>query len=192
MKTRVLALLAVVFFASSINSFAEKYVSKSYKIDVLGTSTIHDWTVPATQASSTADLNVSDGVLEKINFLSFDVVTASLKSSKGGSMDEKIQETLKAEDFAKITYKLSNVKSINKTADGFDVDSKGTLSIAGSSQSIDMNVVAKVLGNGDVEFKGSRKLKFSDFGMKRPSAMLGTIKAGEEITVNFNLVMKKN
>jgi hypothetical protein len=45
------------------------------------------------------------------------------------------------------------------------------------------------LANGDVQIIGSRKLNMKDFNMVPPTAMMGTIKVGEEVTVNFNLTL---
>lgn len=191
MKTRIISLVLIFVFAAFVNSYAEKYVSKSNKMEVDGTSTLHDWTVPVKTVTANGDITVADNELKAITSLNLEALVKSMKSTKGEGMDEKIYETLKSEDHPKIMYKLTSVKSITKTSTGFDIDAKGSLTIAGSTQNADMTVKAKVLANGEVEFTGSKKLKLSEYGMKRPSAMLGTIKAGDDITVNFTLVMKK-
>lgn len=52
-----------------------------------------------------------------------------------------------------------------------------------------MTVLAKLLPNGDIQLTGSKKLNMKDFGMEPPTAVLGTIKVGPEVTVNFNLTI---
>ena len=38
-----------------------------------------------------------------------------------------------------------------------------------------------------LNLQGSNKITFADFGMKSPTAMLGTIKTGQDLTIKFNL-----
>ncbi|MNR63935.1 hypothetical protein D3C85_1864080 [compost metagenome] len=44
--------------------------------------------------------------------------------------------------------------------------------------------------NGIVNMQGSDKITFKEFGLKSPTAMLGTIKTGEDLTIKFNLNFK--
>jgi hypothetical protein len=61
--------------------------------------------------------------------------------------------------------------------------------MAGTSKPVELTAKGKVLANGDVQIIGSRKLNMKDFNMVPPTAMMGTIKVGEEVTVNFNLTL---
>lgn len=190
MFKNIIKIAVVLVLLMNIKLMAEKYVLKSHKMDVEGTSTVHDWKVPVQKVSANADITMND-TEQNIKSLYFEAMAMSLKSEKGESMDEKIYEALKAEDHPKITYKLSSTSGIVKTSTGYDITSKGNLTIAGSTKPCDMLVKAKVLANGDVEFTGSKKVKLSEYGMERPSAMMGVIKCGDDITINFSIIMKK-
>ena len=51
-----------------------------------------------------------------------------------------------------------------------------------------MNMTVKAMvTQGKVQFTGSYTLKMTDFSVKPPTAMFGTIKTGDEITVKFNV-----
>jgi hypothetical protein len=39
---------------------------------------------------------------------------------------------------------------------------------------------------GILSFEGSQRIKMSDYGVKPPSALFGTMRAGPEITIRFN------
>jgi polyisoprenoid-binding protein YceI len=65
----------------------------------------------------------------------------------------------------------------------------GLLTIAGKEKEIDISGTGTVDGNGTVRMKGSKQFKMSDFGVKPPSLMLGTMKVGDMVTVSFDLVL---
>jgi polyisoprenoid-binding protein YceI len=68
---------------------------------------------------------------------------------------------------------------------------KGNLTIAGNQKSISFPVTATVTANGIV-FKGTTSFKMTSFGVTPPKALLGTIKTGDEITIEFNASFKNN
>jgi len=63
--------------------------------------------------------------------------------------------------------------------------STGILSIAGNEQEVEVAVTGQLTAEGQLTFKGSKALKFSDFDIEPPSAMFGQIVCGDEITVHF-------
>ncbi len=63
--------------------------------------------------------------------------------------------------------------------------------MAGTTKAVTLNAKGKVLENGDIQIAVSQKLKMTDFKMKPPKAVLGTIHVGDEITVNFDVVLIK-
>lgn len=190
MKKFAMPMVALMMFSAVATSFAEKYSSKSHSMMINGTSTLHDWKTPVKTVSAQGDITLSNTDLQTISSLYFEAISKSIKSEKE-SMDEKIYDALKADSYDKITYKLTKVNSIKKVGNEFEINSSGQLSIAGSTQQCDMIVKAKVLPTGEIQFDGSKDIKLSQFGIERPSAMLGTIKCGDDLKITFSLVMKK-
>jgi len=171
----------------------EKYSDKSCDMKIDGTSTLHDWTAPVGKVKAAADLTVADGALTEVKAMWVQADVTSIKSEKGEDMDEKIYEALKVEDGHKtITYNLTKVKSIEKSGNGFKIKAMGTLTIAGfKKDNVPMIVTAEVKSNGDVVFKGSQKITMTQYNMEIPSAMLGMVTAGDDVTVSFTLTVKK-
>ena len=44
--------------------------------------------------------------------------------------------------------------------------------------------------NGMLRVSGTQKVEMSDFGLKPPTLMMGTLKVGNEVTVGFDLLLK--
>lgn len=186
-------LIALLAMATTGLLAGEKYSDKSCEMKIAGTSTVHDWTAPVGKIKAAADLTITDGALTEVKAMWVQADVTSIKSEKGEDMDEKIYEALKVEDGHKtITYNLSKVKSIEKSGNGFKIKALGSFTIAGfKKDNVPMIVTAEVKDNGDVVFKGSQKLTMTQYGMEIPTAMLGMIKAADDVTVSFTLTVKK-
>jgi len=191
MKTSISLLTLVLLVAAATQAYADKYGDKSHKMMINGTSTLHDWVAPLNNMKARADFSVVGSELTGLTSFWVECDVMSIKSEKGESMDEKIYEALKSEDHPKIVYNLSSVKSLTKKGSDFVLETVGTLKVAGKTVTIDMTVTANVNANGDVMFSAEKKLKMSTFDMDRPSAMLGVIKAGDDVSITFDVTMKK-
>jgi hypothetical protein len=63
--------------------------------------------------------------------------------------------------------------------------------MAGTTKPITVEAKGKSLPNGDMEISIARKLKMTEFNMKPPTAMMGTIKVGDEVTVVVSIVLSQ-
>jgi polyisoprenoid-binding protein YceI len=160
---------------------------KSYTLDaktsfsVLGTSTMHDWEMKSASKTGTANFTVTDSKLEAIGSIDITLPSESIKSEKK-SMDKVAYETLKTDKFKNIKYVLKSAEKVNETTWNLT----GTYTIAGVSKVLKTQVKTTI-ANGVVTLQGSNKIKFTEFGMKSPTAMFGAIKTGEDLTIKFNL-----
>lgn len=187
MKTILKKITTVLaFFAVAIAANAQK----SYTLDakstfsVSGTSTMHDWTMKSATGTGTANLTVTNSKLEKITSLSVSIASESIKSEKK-SMDKVAYKTLKTDKFKNIQYVLKSATKTNETTWNL----VGTYTIAGVSKEVKTQVKSTIT-NGVVTLDGSNKITFTQFGMKSPTAMLGTIKTGEDLTLKFSIKLK--
>ncbi len=189
MKTKALILLLAVLFVGMGLEAQSPFVVKSTKMTVEGTSTIHKWEMAVTKVSAEGKLTMNGAALEDIQSLNVTVGAKSLKSEHGKVMDEKTYEALKADEFPNITFQLTGIESITPATGGYTVKAKGNLTIAGVKKPVSMQVSAAVASNGYVTFKGSRKILMADHNMTPPKAVMGTIKVGPEVTVNFEVTL---
>lgn len=180
----------MLLFAATFTLHAQSVRQvKSFKMSVAGSSTLHDWESTVNKVSAKAEIASSEGAIQSIKSLNVEVDAKSIVSTKGKVMDNKTWETLKADKHPKITYKLTKVESITKSGYEYMVKTTGNLTIAGVTKSVALDAKGKVLSNGDVEFSGSKLVVLSDFGMEQPTALMGTVKVGKEVTVKYSVVM---
>lgn len=175
----VLFLLAV----SPAWTQTRQVVAEDSKLTVSGTSTLHDWTIDAERLEGKAKVALVNKVLE-LEALQFQVPVRSLKSGKG-AMDSNTYDALEAKKHPTIQYQLTDVLDMQEQADGYKIKAKGKLTIAGTTRPVVMQVNAKL--QDGVQFSGSIPLKMTDFNIDPPTALLGSIKTGDAITVAFNV-----
>jgi polyisoprenoid-binding protein YceI len=178
----VLAVLALALSANAQKNFNLDATKSTFSVS--GTSTMHDWTMKSALGSGTANLTVTNSKLEKITSLTVSLASESIKSEKT-SMDKVAYKTLKTDTFKTIKYVLKSATKANETTWNL----VGTYTIAGVSKEVKTQAKVTVT-NGVIALEGSNKITFTQFGMKSPTAMLGTIKTGEDLTVKFNIKFK--
>jgi polyisoprenoid-binding protein YceI len=157
------------------------------KLWIEGTSTMHDWTCRVGQFSGS--LEAASEAVEQIGSAGVSVPVRGLEC-KNGTMNKKALEALKAKDHPSITYQLSRADLQGVTSQEFELKTTGRLTIAGTTRDVAMTVKGKPLGDGSFRFTGSTPLKMSDFGIDPPTAMLGTMKTGNQIVVHFDVVAR--
>lgn len=160
---------------------------KDVKIFINGTSTIHDWTSEATDIKGSAAVNVAEGKLTNISALSLKVKVEGIESTKGRIMDNKTYNALESGDHPYITFTLASAK-ITPKGDKIQVVATGPLTIAGSTRTVQVTAMGTYQGE-HIHFSGSKDLKMTDFGIDPPTAMLGTLKTGDDITIDFSLIL---
>ncbi|MBN8587890.1 MAG: YceI family protein [Rhodothermia bacterium] len=186
---RILWILPL-FFLLSINTMAQGYKINRSAVGMKGTSTLHDWAANVTRVRGNGDVKVENGELKAVNSLSVTMDVASIKSTKGQMMDKNILSTFEASKYATIAFQLSSTK-ITKQGNGYQVAAKGNLTMHGVTKPVDLTVTAIVNSDGSVQFKGSKKLKMSEFKMTAPVLFMGTLKTSDDVTVNLDVTMGK-
>ncbi|HRJ31826.1 MAG TPA: YceI family protein [Cyclobacteriaceae bacterium] len=166
------------------------YKGKQNKMSVTGSSTLHEWESEVTQVESSGTLTLDGSQLIAIKDVVVKMPVTGIKSTKGKTMDNKTYEAFNSDKNPTIQYKLTQAK-ISGSGD-FTITATGNLSMAGATRPIEIIAKAKVLGNGDVQIAGSQKLNMRDFNMTPPTAMMGTIKVGEEVTIKFDITLTPN
>ena len=189
LKTQFKTLLTVLIVMCSFNTIVaqeSKVVLAESKLEVFGTSNLHDWEIQAKAMSGKSTMSIESADLKAIKSLDFSVEVEQLKSGKNG-MDNNTFKALNSKTYKTINFKLVSVSKITKTTDGnFTVETQGDLSIAGVTKRINQTFSVKVLGKKAV-FSGKTKIDMTLYGVKPPTALMGTIKTGKDVTIDFKV-----
>jgi hypothetical protein len=162
-------------------------------IKVLGTSNLHNWSMEDKEVSCTTKFTYLPGKANMPNGLAaftFSFPVHSLKSSESG-MDSKAYDAMKAKGGGNIVFAASASTITPGAANQFSVKSNGNLTIAGMTKPVVLTAACVVKADGSVTCTGTDKMKMSDYGIKPPTYMLGALKTGDALTIDFTMVVKK-
>lgn len=185
------ALVATALGAAPTQPAAEARVLKAAqgaRLVVNGDSTLHKWQADATELSIQGGLDKPGEPLAAIQaqgLRSLELV-AQVKGlkSKDKGLDRNMHKAMDADRHPEIRFSLSGY-----TLKGDQVEAKGTLSIHGQSREVALpgTVTAK---DGGVRVRGSYGLKMTDYGIKPPAMMMGTIRTADEVTISYDFTLQ--
>lgn len=188
MKTR--STLFIYFFiclsALSFDTGAQvKYqLGAKPELKVTGTSTLHDWEMVSTQATGEAVMVQQDGKLQQIQKMTVTMPAESLKSGKN-AMDKNTYAALDTKKHKDVRFVLTDI-----TAAGPNTwNAKGNFTIAGVTQPASFQVKSSSSGSS-YNFQGKHAFKLTDYKIDPPTALMGTVKTGNEVAIHFNLTLQ--
>lgn len=159
---------------------------RNSEITVKGTSSVHDWEMKATAMSATiAVKNDESGVNEIVN-VKFSMPTEKL-TSDNNIMNKKSWDALKSDKHDKIMFDLTSVSGFSSNGSTFSGTAYGTLTIAGKTKAVSIPFSGNTGSNDVLLVSGEEKINMKEFNVSPPTAMLGTLKTGEEVTVDFKM-----
>ena len=187
-----LALLCTMFLTISItgNKVFAQTIFQSHAMDIrlTGTSTLHDWEMKAAKGTSEA-IFVLDaaGNPTSISKLSFTLPATNLKSEHS-MMDKNTYKALNTEKNPNISFVLTSGTVTPTGGNNYQLNCFGRLTIAGTVKETDLIATGKY-NPADKSFTvtGVKKMKMTDYNVKPPTVMLGTIKTGNDIAIAYNL-----
>jgi polyisoprenoid-binding protein YceI len=161
------------------------------ELSIEGTSNVHGFHCKTNKINAYIDVDPGytrdlTKVARPIVSVKVNIAVKSLKCGNG-TMDENMYKTLKADENQLIKYTLSGYDILDGSATAFAAKTTGTLTILGKDKIVAMKIDAARFNEGKATAQGEETLLMSDFGIKPPSFMFGTLKVGNEVKVKFNL-----
>ena len=159
--------------------------TQTVSLTIKGTSTLHDWEMKSDKGRVDVVLGLNNAKLIGLTGLRFSVEAESLKSDKT-MMDNNAYKALKTNSAKYISFlaTAATINQVNETS--YQIRAFGKLTVAGTTKETD--VIADVkYNNAEKSFvvTGTKKLKMTEYNVKPPSFMLGTVKTGDEISITF-------
>lgn len=161
----------------------------SSKIWIEGSSTLHPfkaesktWQIKATVTPGKA------AAIADVTDLDVTIPVKSLKSGDG-ALDGNLYKAMNADKHPTVRFVMSNAKVSVSDSGDIQVDADGKLTIAGTERVTKISAKGELNGS-TLKVKGTKEIKMTDFGVKPPELMFGTIKTDNKIIVKYELVGK--
>lgn len=166
---------------------AQSFTVVESEMNVNGTSSLHDWTSSVTQVQATGNISIENGDIKDISGVKVTIPVVSIKSTKGSVMDNKTWDAFDYEKNPNIKFKMTDLLRIDEESYGYTMAVKGDLTMAGKTRSITLQLECSKVGTHVYEFSGLHSMKMTNYDMTPPTALFGTIKVGDDISVDFKI-----
>lgn len=187
---RMILITLLVILTGIIKMFGQNvYTVKSVKATIQGTSNLHDWESDINKIECKGSFIVQGNTLKAVKNVEVRIPVQGIKSREGHLMDEKTFEAFKSDQFPYIICTVKQANVVTDANQNVTITATGSLTMAGVTLPVTLSAKGKVLPNGDLQIAFSKMLDMETFKMKPPTAVLGTIKVGPEVTVVFDLLL---
>ncbi|MEO9804296.1 MAG: YceI family protein [Reichenbachiella sp.] len=172
-------IMSVMCFSIFTKAQTLKLEKAESTMEILGTSSLHDW------ESNVEEFVVKAALADnQIRGIHFTAIVRSIKSGKSG-MDNNTYKALEENKYPEIQFTTDQL-----TIQGKELLGKGELLIAGKSNEIPVRLT--INNTSKLSVSGSIKIKMTDYGITPPTAVFGTIKTGDDITIQFDFTLIKS
>ena len=180
--------------ATPLGPAKEMKLQPESKLWVDGTSTVRAFNCSTTQFTAKIETEAPQSIAalmlgqKAVQTVVADFPTDKL-DCKNGTMNEHMRKALKASDNPTIQFRLGSYDMA--TTDGqIKGQLRGTLVMGGVEKPVVIDATAKPAGEGQLRVTGTTKLRMTEWGLKPPTLMFGTMKVNENVQVGFDLLLK--
>jgi polyisoprenoid-binding protein YceI len=190
-------LLSLLLAASAWTgaAHAQPTVQPGAELVIDGKSTVRDFTCRATKLSSELAPG-AEGTRLALEQLAGAIGEVRLEVPVKGldcandTMNEHMLEALKAGQHSTILLRVTRYE-VGAVAEGVaPLKLVGELTLAGITRPVTLVASARPAADGGLRVEGRYLLKMTDWGVKPPSLMLGTMKVREAVLIRFGVTVK--
>jgi len=187
MKPHFFFLLPVLLLAGAAEPSRDLYVlSGAYSVTIDGTSNLRDWKENVGKVTGAMEAKINPDGSIGLTSIRICMDAGSIKSDMGRVMDNKTYEALKVSAYPEILFTLCTQQQLTPVRNcETAIPVKGYLSLAGVSRQVTMLVKTFAINRGTLQFEGYENLRMTDFGVRPPTALFGTMRASPDITIHF-------
>lgn len=159
---------------------------------IIGSSTLHDWEVEATDFS-VQFLIPGNWFASEESWSGEDVselvVTVPVSGLDGGKnkMNRDLRDALRYPEYEEIQFFWDEIRLAGEMDTGRKVDVTGRLFIAGEERDISFDSVMSLNEWSQLVVKGSVQLNMTDFNVEPPKVLFGVIRTDEIVDLSFEL-----
>ena len=196
-RTIAVAIAGVVLAVGTASAEPRIQMAPTSTLELKGKSTMHDYETRATRMDLAVELGTlpaGSSTLARlaapgaVKSLVLTIPVQALRSQKE-ALDKNLYKALNASAHPSITFRMTALPKVAQLAGGaIDVTAEGELEVAGQRRPIDLAVRATPTPEGLV-VEGRESLLMTDYGVKPPSMMLGTLKTRDQVDISFRLLL---
>jgi len=181
----IIPVLLLAVFQPVLSQKAVSLIPTQSEITIKGTSNLHDWEESVKKFKVNLFLKFLEKEITAIEKVQVICESGSIVS-ENSIMTNKTHDALNVEKYPQIEFKLVSVDNLSSQNGKFSGTLVGDVILAGVTKRITL-VFSGLHSGNKITIKGSKELNMNDFKIKPPTAMLGTLKTGEEVTISFQL-----
>ena len=164
------------------------------KLWIEGTSTVRSFSCKASAFDAAVGTSQDAAVRAVLaGEKAVDAVSVMVPAAKldcgNGTMNSHMLKALKAAENPQITFRMTSYDLVPAGA-GMQGTLRGELTLGGVTRPIVVEAIAADGGDSTLLVTGRHVLKMTDYGLKPPTLMLGTMKVGDDVTVGFELRLR--
>jgi polyisoprenoid-binding protein YceI len=185
----LLAALSLIGIQANAQVITKYQTNDASTISVTGTSTLHNWKEDLKKFNIGFLMDKSNNETITINKVQFNALVGDLKS-ESSLMDDKTFSALKKDKFPTVSFVSDQEVKMALQGNNFSGKVSGKLTIKGTTKQV-LITISGTLENDGVKVSGMYPISMSDYGVKPPTALFGTIKSGNNIQLHFDLKFNK-
>jgi hypothetical protein len=179
----IATLMLSLFFNVSVIAQTNYTIATGTELKISGGSSLHDWEMVSKDAKGTAVFTMAGTSVSGAQSLKVNAEAESLKSGTRG-LDNNAYKALKTGQHKQISFTL---KELTGTAPNYTA--KGDFTIAGVTKTASFPV--KLTQNGsNLIFEGKYDTKLTNFSIDPPTALMGTVKTRDDVTISFKTIFQ--
>jgi hypothetical protein len=160
------------------------------RIWVKGTSTVRDYTCSArTIAADVVTSESAEPALPLDRLVQRAEVTVAIAGIDcgNGTMNDHMRKALRITDHPQVSFQLENYAIENDNA----LRLTGILTMAGRALPVEFTGTVTEREDGMVRVEATRQIRMTEWGIKPPTLMLGTLKVHDPVTIGVDLLLKR-
>lgn len=154
------------------------------RVWVQGTSTVRSWRCETTQVEGSAQAATTD--LSQLRSVPGGQVTLSVASldCRNQTMNGHMRRALKSDEAPTLHFRATGIE-----VSGGAAKMQGELTMAGTTRPVTFEgTVANE--DGALRVRGTKQIVMTEWGVRPPSLMMGTMKVNPAATIGFDVVLK--
>ena len=164
------------------------------KLWVEGTSTVRSFSCRAANVDATVQAATSGAAAavvageKAVRSVTLEMPARGLDCGNA-TMNEHMRKAIKADAAPTIRFQLASY-DLTPAATGATVRLNGRLNLGGTEKAFSLQAQATEAPNGSLHVVGSTPILMSEYGLKAPTLMMGTMKVGDRVTVKYDLFLR--